>query len=315
VLFLGERLTVWGLLGILLVTVSLYLINVRSSADLLRPLRSLREQNSATGRCIMGVRLFQVDAFTGKPFAGNPAAVCLLSVPRDEIWMQHVASEMNLSEAAFLCEQENGFTLRWFTPASEVDLCGHATLASAHILWEADLLKPDEQARFHTRSGLLTAEYKQGLIELNFPALFEEPATAPVELTAALGVTPKYVGKFGARYLMEVNTEEIVRNLNPDFHSLRPLPERGIIVTSSAISSEYDFVSRYFAPWVGVDEDPVTGAAHCCLGPFWGKRLDKKELKAYQASPRGGVVHIQLKDGRVYLSGRAITVFHGELLV
>lgn len=263
----------------------------------------------------MGAKLYQVDAFADEAFTGNPAAVCLLSVPRDEIWMQQVAREMNLSETAFLWKQEDGFTLRWFTPAAEVDLCGHATLASAHILWEAGLLKPDEPARFHTRSGLLTAARKGDWIELNFPVLFEEPATAPAELVAALGVTPKYIGKFGARYLIEVDTEEAVRNLTPDFHALKRLPERGVVVTSAATSSEYDIVSRYFAPWVGVDEDPVTGSVHCCLGPFWSKRLGKNELKAYQASARGGVIYIRLKDGRVHLGGRAITVLGGELFV
>jgi PhzF family phenazine biosynthesis protein len=266
-------------------------------------------------RSDMAVKLFQVDAFTDKPFAGNPAAVCLLPAPRHEVWMQQVAHEMNLSETACLGEQEDGFSLRWFTPAAEVDLCGHATLASAHILWETDLLKPDEQARFHTRSGWLTAERRGDLIELNFPALFEEPATAPAGLTAALGVTPKYVGKFGAKYLIEVDTEDMVRRLKPDFHSLRALPERGVTVTSAATSSEYDFVSRYFAPWVGVDEDPVNGSSHCCLGPFWGKRLGKRELKAYQASARGGVIYVRLKNERVYLSGHAVTVLSGELFV
>jgi PhzF family phenazine biosynthesis protein len=264
----------------------------------------------------MNVKLFYIDAFTNKPFAGNPAAVCLLPAPRDEIWMQHVAHEMNVSETAFLCRREEGFSLRWFTPVREVELCGHATLASAHILWEARLLQSDEQARFHTRSGLLTAERKEELIELNFPILLEEPATAPAELLAALGViTPKYVGKFGARYLLEVDTEDIVRNLKPDFHTLRTLPERGVVVTSTGISSDYDCVSRYFAPWVGVDEDPVTGSVHCCLGPFWSKRLSKNPLKAYQASARGGTVQIQVKDERVYLGGQAVTVFSGKLFV
>jgi PhzF family phenazine biosynthesis protein len=261
------------------------------------------------------ITIFQVDAFTQKPFAGNPAAVCLLPAPRDEAWMQHVAREMNLSETAFLCKQEDGFSLRWFTPATEVDLCGHATLASAHVLWESGLLKPGEQARFHTRSGLLTAEHKEGLVELNFPVLLEEPAIASAELVAALGIEAKYVGRFGARYLLEVETEAVVRGLKPDFHLLRALPGRGVVVTSVSVSGEYDFISRYFAPWVGVDEDPVTGSVHCCLGPFWGRRLEKKRLTAYQASARGGVIHIQLKGERVYLGGCAVTVLRGELLV
>jgi PhzF family phenazine biosynthesis protein len=264
---------------------------------------------------MMGVRLFQVDAFTSDPFAGNPAAVCLLPAPRDEAWMQDVAREMNLSETAFVCGRENGFTLRWFSPVTEVDLCGHATLASAHTLWEAGLLSPDERARFHTRSGLLTAELVGDAIELDFPALPEEPATAPGELIAALGVKPKYVGKFGARYLIEVGSEEEIRAIKPDFPSLKELPERGVAVTSIAASSEYDIVSRYFAPWVGIDEDPVTGSVHCCLGPFWSKRLGKREMNAYQASERGGLIGIGIKGDRVGLKGNAVTVFSGELYV
>ncbi len=261
------------------------------------------------------IKLFQVDAFTTDPFAGNPAAVCLLSSPQDDIWMQHVAREMNLSETAFLLKQATGFSLRWFTPLTEVDLCGHATLASAHILWEIGLLEANEPAQFHTHSGLLSAEQRDGLIELNFPRLDEEPATLPKELAVALGVIPTYVGKFGAKYLVEVNSEEIVHNLCPDFQALRKLPERGVVVTSRASSPQYDIVSRYFAPWVGVDEDPVTGSVHCCLGPFWSKRLKKQELIAYQASARGGIIHLRLADKRIYLGGKAITVFGGELCV
>jgi PhzF family phenazine biosynthesis protein len=264
---------------------------------------------------MMGIKLFQVDAFTDQPFAGNPAAVCLLPEPRKKNWMQQVACEMNLSETAFVWKQDDGFSLRWFTPAIEVDLCGHATLASAHILWESHLLKANELARFYTRSGLLQAERRGDLIELNFPTLNEEPVTAPWEIATGLGVTPKYSGKFGARYLIEVETEEMVRNLRPNFTALRALPERGVTVTSLASSSAYDFVSRYFAPWVGVDEDPVTGSTHCCLGPYWSKRLGKNELKAYQASMRGGVINIRLQDERVYLGGRAVTVMGGVLLV
>jgi PhzF family phenazine biosynthesis protein len=263
----------------------------------------------------MGIRLFQVDAFTDKAFAGNPAAVCLLPVPRDAVWMQHVAREMNLSETAFVCQEDDDFTLRWFTPATEVDLCGHATLASAHVLWEVGALEPDDPARFRTRSGLLTAERVGDWVEMDLPALSEESASAPLELIAALGVTPQYVGKTGAKYLFEVDSEETIRGLRPDFYALKALPERGVMVTSVAASPGYDFVSRYFAPWVGVDEDPVTGSNHCCLGPFWSKRLGKTELRAYQASMRGGTVRIRVKEDRVYLSGRAVTVLSGELLV
>lgn len=261
----------------------------------------------------MGVTIVQVDAFTDRPFAGNPAAVCLLPEPRDARWMQQVAQEMNLSETAFLHPQEDGFHLRWFTPAVEVDLCGHATLASAHVLWELGFLAPGEPARFHTRSGLLTAERQGDLIELNFPATPPEPATAPAGLAEALGVEPKYVGRSRFDYLLEVDSEKTVRNLKPDFTALAAVAARGIIVTSLAASPPYDFVSRFFAPQSGVNEDPVTGSAHCCLGPFWKKRLNKNEFVAYQASARGGVVRVRVSGDRVYLGGRAVTILRGEL--
>jgi PhzF family phenazine biosynthesis protein len=262
----------------------------------------------------VALKIFQVDAFTDKPFTGNPAAVCILPEARDEIWMQNVAREMNLSETAFLCQQEDGFSLRWFTPSVEVDLCGHATLASAHTLWEIGMLARDQQARFHTRSGLLTAEKKGDEVELNFPATPEEPATAPSGLSEALGLVPNYIGKSKFDYLLEVDSEELVRKLTPDFSLLRTVPIRGIIVTSSADSAEYDFVSRFFAPAVGVNEDPVTGSAHCCLGPFWSKKFGKNDFVAYQASPRGGIVRVRVEGDRVYLGGKAVTVFRGELV-
>ncbi len=261
----------------------------------------------------MGLRIFQVDAFTDKAFAGNPAAVCILTEPRDDAWMQDLAREMNLSETAFLSRQEDGFNLRWFTPALEVALCGHATLASAHILWEIGLVSPEEPARFHTLSGLLTAERKGDWIELNFPATPDQPATAPPRLEQALGLTPKYTGKSKFDYLFEVETEDSVRNLKPDFTLLKTMQVRGVMVTSRAALSGYDFVSRFFAPGSGIDEDPVTGSAHCCLGPFWSQRLGKDELIAYQASRRGGTVRVRVSGERVYLSGQAITILCGEL--
>ena len=262
----------------------------------------------------MATRIYQVDAFTDRAFAGNPAAVCLLSAPRHEAWMLQVAREMNLSETAFLLAQDDGFALRWFTPTTEVDLCGHATLASAQVLWESGVLPSGQPARFHTRSGLLTARQNDGLIELDFPALAQTAAPVPPALLAALGVEPVYVGQFGGRYLLQVESEAIVRNLKPDFQALRALPGRGVAVTSVSVSPSYDFVSRYFAPWVGIDEDPVTGSAHCCLGPFWGARLGKERLTAMQASARGGIVHIRLQGERVVLGGHAVTVLRGELL-
>jgi PhzF family phenazine biosynthesis protein len=262
----------------------------------------------------MGLTIFQVDAFTAKPFAGNPAAVCVLPQPMEEKWMQKVAREMNLSETAFLLRKEEGFQLRWFTPAVEVDLCGHATLASAHVLWEMGYAKPDAQVRFYTRSGILTAERKGVWIEMDFPATPEQAAPVPTGLDEALGVSIQYLGRNQFDYLVEVDSEEIVRSLKPDFTLLSTLPIRGVIVTSVSSSPEYDFVSRFFAPRVGVNEDPVTGSSHCCLGPFWGNRLHKTELVAYQASSRGGVLRVRVAGPRVVIGGQAVTVLRGELL-
>ncbi len=262
----------------------------------------------------MGQVVVQVDAFTDQPFAGNPAAVCVLAGPADEGWMQRVAREMNLSETAFLYPIDDGFHLRWFTPTTEVDLCGHATLASAHVLWEDGYLPPQREARFQTRSGLLLARRDGDWIELDFPAEPDEPATPPSELARALGVPISYVGQNRFDYLVEVESETLVRGLRPDFGLLAEIPTRGVIVTSRASMPGYDFVSRFFAPAVGIDEDPVTGSAHACLGPFWQRRLGKRELLAYQASPRGGTVRVRVGEGRVYLGGQAVTVLRGELL-
>jgi PhzF family phenazine biosynthesis protein len=262
--------------------------------------------------------IFQVDAFTDRPFAGNPAGVCLLPAgsPRagDEDWMLAVAREMNLSETAFLVPVPDGFGLRWFTPVVEVDLCGHATLASAHILYEQGLLASGGTARFHTRSGLLSAQRRADRIELDFPSQPPAPAEAPEGLLEALAVEPLFVGRNRFDFLVEVESEQIVRGLSPDLRRLAVLRERGVMVTSRSRSPEYDFVSRFFAPGAGIDEDPVTGSAHCCLGPFWGARLGKGELTGYQASARGGVVRVRLAGERVLLCGQAVTVIRGELL-
>ncbi len=262
----------------------------------------------------MGRRLVQVDAFTDTLFAGNPAAVCVLPAPCEAQWMQHVAREMNLSETAFLCRRPDGFDLRWFTPAIEVDLCGHATLASAHVLWEDGHLSADTPARFHTRSGLLTATRQDTWISLDLPALPPEPVAAPEALIQALQATPLYVGKNRSSYLVEVATEDVVRLLQPDFTLLQTLPAQGVIVTSQASTVGFDFVSRYFAPRAGVNEDPVTGSAHCCLGPYWSQRLHRENFVAYQASARGGVVRVRVNGARVVLSGQAVTVLRGELV-
>ena len=262
----------------------------------------------------MGLTIVQVDAFTDTPFAGNPAAVCLLPEPRDERWMQDVAREMNLSETAFLHRREDGFDLRWFTPAVEVDLCGHATLASAHVLWEDGHLRPDEQARFFTKSGLLTARRDGEWIELDLPVEAEEPVEVPADLVRALAITPKYVGKNRFNYVVEIDSEAAVREVKPDFSLLQTLPVQGVIVTSLSASPDFDFVCRYFAPAAGINEDPVTGSAYCCLGPFWQQRLKKDAFLAQQVSPRGGIVRVRLSGDRVLLGGKAITVLRAELL-
>jgi PhzF family phenazine biosynthesis protein len=268
----------------------------------------------------MGQPLIQVDAFTDAPFKGNPSAVCVLSTPKDERWMQNVAQEMNLSETAFLVKEEDGFELRWFTPTVEVPLCGHATLASAHVLWSEGYLRSDDVARFHTKSGLLTANLQGDWIELDFPANFSEPMTAPSELSRALGVPIQSVFKNSLGYLVEVDSEDLVRQMQPHFGLLKTLSisdvtGSDVIVTSlTAPGSIYDFVSRFFAPGLGINEDPVTGAAHCCLAPFWRDRLGKDDFLAYQASSRGGVVRVRYDGGeRVLLAGQAVTVLRGEL--
>lgn len=262
----------------------------------------------------MPLAIVQVDAFTNKPFAGNPAAVCVLPAPRGEAWMQNVAREMNLSETAFLVREGDGFHLRWFTPVIEVALCGHATLASAHVLWECGYLKPGEQARFNTRSGLLTADQRGEWIEMDFPVKAEEPADAPSGLGEALGAELKYVGRNQFDYIAEVESEVVLRGLRPNFSLLSEISVRGVIVTARCQTGDFDFVSRFFAPASGVNEDPVTGSAHCCLAPYWAKRLGKTELVGYQASPRGGVVRVRLEGDRVILAGQAVTVVRGELL-
>ncbi|HEV8398568.1 MAG TPA: PhzF family phenazine biosynthesis protein [Gemmatimonadales bacterium] len=262
----------------------------------------------------MPLPIIQVDAFTDRPFAGNPAAVCLLPAAAETQWMQDVAREMNLSETAFLVPRSGEFDLRWFTPAVEIDLCGHATLASAHVLWEEGHLPATTQARFHTRSGLLTADRTGDWIELDFPATRAEPAPAPAGLNAAIGVTPRFVGRSRFDYLLEVDGEEIVRGCKPDFGALARVDVRGVIVTSRAAASSYDFVSRFFAPRAGVDEDPVTGSAHCALAPYWTEKLGRAALVGYQASARGGTVRVRLRDDRVILGGQAVTVLRGTLM-
>jgi PhzF family phenazine biosynthesis protein len=263
----------------------------------------------------MAIRIVQVDAFTDKPFTGNPAAVCVLQTAPSEQWMRDVAREMNLSETAFLVPQNGGYNLRWLTPEVEVELCGHATVASAHVLWQDGHLPEGQQARFHTRSGLLTADRRGDWIELDFPAKVATPAEAPPDLLTALGVTSaRFIGKNAFDYLVEIESEPMLRSLSPDHSTLRKLPVRGIIVTAQSSTPEFDFVSRFFAPGSGIDEDPVTGSAHSALGPYWAGVLGKTEFLAYQASARGGVVKVRVEGDRVKLGGQAVTVMTGELM-
>lgn len=261
--------------------------------------------------------LYHVDAFTDLPFAGNPAAVCFLDGSREAEWMQAVAREMGLSATAFLHPAhpaETGFHLRWFTPTVELELCGHATLATSHVLWETGRLGAGETARFQTLGGALTAERKGEWIELDFPARRVEAAEPPPGLLAALGAEPSWVGRTGPNYLLELPAEDAVCGAAPDLPALRSLPLRGVILTARGAANPFDFVSRYFAPGVGIDEDPVTGSAHCALAPYWAARLGKEEMLAYQASARGGVVRVRVAGERVRLGGQAVTVLQGRLL-
>jgi PhzF family phenazine biosynthesis protein len=259
------------------------------------------------------MKLFQVDAFSAVPFKGNPAGVCLLEKPMEDDWMKNVAMEMNLSETAFLLPEGDGWRLRWFTPKKEVRLCGHATLASAHILWQTKILAAGEEARFYTLSGLLTASKNRDWITLNFPARQIIPAELPEGLSLALGnPSMVFAGCNEDRYLIELENEAQLRDLQPDFTLLGKLPVRALIVTSRA-SAPYDFISRYFAPAVGVNEDPVTGSSHTYLTPYWAAKLNRQEMSAYQASARGGELRVQIDGERVLISGQAVTFFAAEL--
>jgi PhzF family phenazine biosynthesis protein len=246
----------------------------------------------------MGIPLYTVDAFASERFSGNPAGVCLLMTPRDDKWMQAVAREVNASETAFVVPKGADFYLRWFTPAVEVELCGHATLASAHVLWESGKLDVSIPARFHTKSGLLACMRQDEWILMDFPSKPPVEAPAPPELEQAVGAPIVWSGKSDRDWLLELESEEAVRGLRPDLVLLRTLPVRGLIVTARA-RKEHDFVSRFFAPRVGVAEDPVTGSAHCVLAPYWAPKLGKTELVGWQASRRGGEVRARISGQRV----------------
>ena len=257
----------------------------------------------------------QVDAFTEEPFAGNPAAVVVVPEWPDDSWMQAVATEMNLSETAFVLPRGGGeHGLRWFTPAVEVALCGHATLASAAVLWRRG--SAEETLVFHSRSGPLRCWRRDGWIEMDFPATPPVECEPPAGLDEALGVEPRWLGRSRFDVVVEVADEAAVRAARPDFQGLAEVEARGVMLTAlAAPGSPHDFVSRFFAPRAGVAEDPVTGSAHCCLAPFWAERLGRRELLGRQLSQRGGVVRVRVEGDRVVLGGRAAHVASGELLV
>jgi PhzF family phenazine biosynthesis protein len=264
--------------------------------------------------------VYHVDAFTPEPFGGNPAAVCLLRGPRDDAWMQALASELNLPMTAFVCRDgdSDGFRLRWFGVGGETQLCGHATLAAAHVLWESAEVRPSEPLRFLTASGALHArQLPAGWIELDFPAERAAPETRQA-LAEALGVRPLWMGRNRLHFLIEVDGEGAVRAVRPDFRRLLAVlpPARGVIVTSRAArpaSDGYDFVSRFFAPGMGIYEDQATGSAHCALGPYWAEKLGKTEMAAFQASPRGGRLRVRVAGERVHFAGQAVTLLRSQL--
>jgi predicted PhzF superfamily epimerase YddE/YHI9 len=257
---------------------------------------------------------FVVDAFTDRPFAGNPAAVVPLQEWRENQWLQNVAMEMNLSDTAFLVANGNGFDLRWFTPKAEVDLCGHATLASAVVLAEIGKLADGARVAFSTRSAVLTAERQGSLFWLDFPALTSVPSQPPPGLLESLNVAKaRYVGQSKFDILIEVESESAARSTAPDFNRLASVKCRGVVVTARSDNRQFDFVSRFFAPAVGLNEDPVTGSAHCLLAPYWSARLGKSKMVGYQASARGGTVQVELRGERVMLGGEGVVFARGNI--
>lgn len=258
------------------------------------------------------IRYFIVDAFTNQPFKGNPAAVVPLESWKDDTWLQNVAMEMNLSETAFLVPNSQGYDLRWFTPTIEVDLCGHATIASSVALAHLGNLADGSAVAFSTRSGVLSAKRKGSKIQLDFPALPARPCDPPAGLLESLNVKPKYVGRSTFDYLVEVESESVVRGLKPDMTKLGTVECRGLIVTARSDDPEFDFVSRFFAPAVGVDEDPVCGSAHCCLAPYWSERLGKTEMIGHQVSARSGIIFVEVRGDRVMLGGEGVIFASGE---
>jgi PhzF family phenazine biosynthesis protein len=260
------------------------------------------------------VILHLVDAFAERPFTGNPAAVCLLSAPRTDEWMQQLAFELGYSETAYVAPQDGGFSLRWFTPKVEVALCGHATLASAHVLWNVG--RAQGPITFHTKSGALKCERDRGVIYLDLPSKETREEPPPIGLLSALAChKPVAVRRTDTDWLVELADEASVLRATPDFRELGRVAMRGVAITARSSNPEFDFVSRFFAPGSGIDEDPVTGSAHCALTPYWASRLGKSAMRARQLSPRGGVLDLELRGDRVRIGGRAVTVLTGALVV
>ena len=259
------------------------------------------------------MRLFQVDAFTKNIYGGNPAGVCLPGGPMDEMSMQNIAMEMNLSETAFLYKNDDIYELRWFTPEAEIDFCGHATLSSAHILWEQGSEPSNKTISFNTRAGILTASLKGGMIEMDFPSLKVSAVEGNGAINDALGTEPLFTGTDGKRYLLEVGSLAELEGLNPDFGKLKAMGRTAFMVTCRSGDGKYDFYSRFFAPALGINEDPVTGSAHSYLTPYWADKLDKKIMRSFQVSKRGGEMECELKGDRVLLRGYAVTVFEALL--
>jgi len=259
--------------------------------------------------------LFQVDAFTEEPFRGNPAGVCLLQAPESDKWMQALAEEMNLSETAYLLPEGDAWRLRWFTPTTEVDLCGHATLASARVLFEHHPELRDDLIKFQTRSGELSARWVDGAVELDFPAMVYKGITVDARVPKILGFHPIGAVFSGDYYLFEAIDEQLVREAQPNIPALKALPMPEVIITAKSEKAEVDFVSRFFAPQLGIDEDPVTGSAHCLLMPYWAKKLGKNTMDAFQASSRGGFLHLRLAGDRVFMTGAARIIFQANLLL
>ncbi len=260
-------------------------------------------------------QLYQVDAFTEEPFKGNPAAVCLLEAPESETWMQSLAAEMNLSETAFLLPEGKAWRLRWFTPTTEVDLCGHATLASAYVLFTQQPASQQNPLIFNTRSGQLSARWKDGKVELDFPVMHFAPLEILPKIEKILGFNPVAAVFSGNYYLFEAQDSKQVLHCTPDFTALASLPMPEVMITASSADPQFDFISRFFAPQLGINEDPVTGSAHCLLTPYWAEKLGKSTLKAFQASQRGGLLEVKLQGEHVLITGAAKLIFKGHLMV